>query len=810
MNESAAGAAPQPWLRFGGIVAALAICSVAQWYIAHKLRWSEANVALVAGALAAALLLGRPEESYAGVDATPARRPTAISMLGLIAAALGFIEFLWAIYLLSAAWIANFDRGAPLALLGVALCSAGLAVWDGRRRQQAGKVPMPLWELALFLAIVALAFFLRFYRYDYFPPDGVCAVEEPQSGQGAYTILYEHTRPWEFVFDRWLPIPFFLLMGRSMTALRLPFTLVSALTVIPLYLLLRQLVSRPAALFAAALFAMCRWHLMYARLAHAVFPTTLIVVLIFYLCVRVHRRGGLGAYVWIGFLTAYTMYAYAGYRGTPMFVAIFFALSLFLHWRARRGARDEPTRVATRQILTAELTGLTVAAVIFAGTVTPLALRLRDNPTYYFEAANRSLVNKSYYTDDVRAFIAQRLDRLGWTAKMFNHVGDGSESFNLPGVPQLDPFTGLLFTIALAYCVIWGRYRFQGFFALTFLVLLIMGTTFVQNFDIRRLQVIIPFIFILIAFLVDRLNQIAVAQFRNRGRVVFIGAWIVVGALALRDNYIVYVEKMMNDPRVRISFQTRYTVAIRYLHSLPSNAYMLFLTDALNFFDPSDYQWLRGDDVPGKATSDLLPLFNGRPGPWTGRDLRILIQDVYERNEIVGLIRQRFPTAQCAPWIHPDKPPYLEMTACKMPSDSTGDGFHGGIRARYFRDDQGDPFLERLEPALSYAFLPDDCQYPRALDKPLCRAEWEGTFQVPEDGAYQFMANVRQGELTVTVDDQVVPVLLQLKAGPHVARARARFHSIDEAGARLWWRPAGTEDWHLVPFATFDGAAPSS
>ena len=68
-------------------------------------------------------------------------------------------------------------------------------------------------------------------------------------------------------------------------------------------------------------------------------------------------------------------------------------------------------------------------------------------------------------------------------------------------------------------------------------------------------------------------------------------------ALAFADNYNVYVRGMMNDLTVRRTFQNVYTLPIRYLHTLPDNAYFLLVADQLNFFMPSDYEWWRGNRV---------------------------------------------------------------------------------------------------------------------------------------------------------------------------------------------------------------------
>ena len=131
--------------------------------------------------------------------------------------------------------------------------------------------------------------------------------------------------------------------------------------------------ARSRQLFATGMFAICRWHLIYARLAHAIFgPTLPLILTALYLCVRVHRYGGLSAYPWIGLLCGATLFAYAGYRGTTLFVGVFLLISLVWHWRAMRRAADDAQRFAARTALGVETVGLAfVALSVLAVARTP-------------------------------------------------------------------------------------------------------------------------------------------------------------------------------------------------------------------------------------------------------------------------------------------------------------------------------------------------------------------------------------------------------------------------------------------------------
>lgn len=816
--------APPSWVRFGLFLVALAVCGVAQWNIFQRTEWYWSTIALLGASVVAAVLAGRPrpflaEEAAPMLDASPRWRLQlgwGLSLLGGLAAVVGA-------YLLSYRWDTDFVAGFLAVVGGTAVLSSGLALVDAPWRKAVAR-PWPHWEKAAFLAIVALGLFLRFYQYDTYPPyDGICAIEEPQSGQGAIAIRAGQ-RPWEFLLDRWIVVPFMVYLGDTLTAIRIPFTIVSWLTILPLYLLLRELVSRPAALFGTFLFTISRWHLIYARHAHAVFGPTLPLILVaLWLCVRVYKRGGLAAYPWIGLLSAYTLYAYAGYRATTAFVGLFFLGSLLHHLREYRQAVIPSMRLAISRSARAQIAGLLLVVFGFLLLVVPLYHRLTKDPAYFLEAAVRATGEERYYGGDMQAMLQQRLERLRETASMFSHFGDGSSTFNIPGTPQLDPVSGTLLVLGLAYGILWFAYRGQGFFVLYFLVILGFGTVFTHNFDIRRLQGIIPLIFIVATYFIDRIGVLVRARLGRIAWVPLALAALGFGGVAFADNYRVYFKEMMHSTVVRTAFHTQYTIAIRYLHDMPDNGYLFLISDMDNFFMPSDYEWWRGDRLPGTTSHDLWPLFAGQEGPWRGRELHVVMQEpMYEAAELADLIERRFPDAECQPWRHPDGPLFVTFVACRVPSEPDGMTFTGGVRATYYRGNSETPLLQRREPVISYGFVPDVCHYPGVRHVAPCRAVWEGLWHVNEADEYQLLATVSSGDVKIWIDGKelrpastlppadagAMQVNLQLEQGPHAVRVEAQFSSLEGLGVRLRMRRNGESRWRLLEFA--DLAAPVS
>lgn len=793
---AASGARAAP--RLAILVLGLLVAAAAQAVLRQGVLSGPATAGVLAAALVVAWQLPVPARltEASARDRPLARARVSLQAAGYAVGSVGFAVAAVGAVALAADWHGSFDFFAPLVLAGMGLWGAGLALAD---RGGAQYVPARRWtaaEAVGFAGVVALGVFFRFHRYSEFPPaGGFCSVEEAFTGRTAAYILQGGRRPWEFLGDVWLPVPFFHYLGLSTTALRLPFTVVSALTVPALYFLLRELVSTRAALAGTALFAAARWHVIYGRHAHNIFATTSILVLLLYLCVRVHRRGGLAPYPWIGFLGGYTLYTYAGFRSAPLYVALFLLSSLAVHLRADRGKGWWNTALRRR------LAGLGLAGLAFGIAVAPLAGQLRENPTYLFEAAFRSTVVNPAFREGTFGEIAEKkLQQARMALELFNHTGDSSEVFNLPPTPMLDPVAGLLLVIGAGYCALRWRPRFQGCFLLITAAQFVLGAVAVGHLDVRRLASIIPLLFVLAAFAADGL----LSFFERRGKTwkrLFILLLVAALGVAVYDNYRVYFAGMMRSERVRYAFQTPYSTASKYLHGLPDGAYVLLVGNTLNFFDDNDYAWFRGDRIPGKVTCDLEPVLAVRPGPWSGKDTHLLILDPYEHEEISELMMRSLPGTHCAPWADADTPPWQRYTSCRLPAVAAPIPVVPTLLARYYRGEAAAPFLERRDRALSYALFPDECRLPLALDQPPCRAEYEGKFQILEAGLYELAAEAQGGTISLAVGGKVIGAdPIELQAGMHEVRGEARFNTLFEAGARLRLRQAGAEQWSLARF----------
>jgi hypothetical protein len=794
------------WLRSAACLLALCLMAYAQYRIRRDPNDVAGTLLLLVAAPVAALLLGRGDTPPA-VSAGPVsagRWASASSIVGMLA-------ILGGATLLSCNWVRWFLVGWAILLVGVCLLSVGLWGFDPpafTRRWRAG-------EIAALLAILALGTALRFYRYNDFPgPFSTHAIEEQQTGLGGYLIIAEGQRPWEFMLDHYLAaLAIWLSSDPTFTTIRIPFTVFSALTVLPVHLLLRQLVGVPAALAGTFLFSVSSWNILYSRCAHNIFFTNFIVIIVLGLLVHFARTRRLAVLPWAGLLSGYTLYTYAGYRGTSLFALIFLGLVLAGDGLRLARASDETVRRRMRRAVFGDLAGIAVLLFTAAAVFSPVFLQLRADkgqPYHYFEAAQRSLANKTYYTENRDALVRQRVERIRQAARIFMHTGDAALTFNAPGEPMLDPLTATCFVGGLFIVALFPRRGFNAFWLFMFLALMLGGTVFVQNLDVRRLQGITVFVVIFAALFLDRLW----AHVQSLPRTVFRwGVPIVVTVAAtgtLWWNYNVYFHKMADNRVVREAFHNPYTALIRYGHENRRHRYLLLLSVVHRFFDRSyyyrdHYSWLIDRTMHGQDVQELSELLPPSALPLERGPLTVLIQKPYEGEAIGRLLAAVYPGTHCSDFPEPDNPRLL-IVACDLPDHLTARAVTSNVEARYWLGPgpAGEPRLVRREPMIAYATLPPWCQIGPP-GPPVCYAEWSGSFNVAVEGEYRFVTESRGATtIEVSIDDLPIgPDARHLTAGPHRIRATAHLPRQDDVGARLSWVHNGVTE--VIPFYVVGG-----
>jgi uncharacterized membrane protein len=195
----------------------------------------------------------------------------------------------------------------------------------------------------LLLAIVLLASILRLAQLDSVPAglysgeaiNGSTALEVIRTGE--YRVYYREDNGREGLFVAVLTMVLRLIPLDEPWVLRLAPAAMGILTVPGLYLLGKELFSRPAGLFAAFFLASSFWHVVFSRIAfRAIFAPLLSVWAIYFLLVAL-RPGqpalrARGSAALAGLLFGLGFYTYIAYRVSPLLLLVF--VPLFWNQRA--------------------------------------------------------------------------------------------------------------------------------------------------------------------------------------------------------------------------------------------------------------------------------------------------------------------------------------------------------------------------------------------------------------------------------------------------------------------------------------------
>jgi 4-amino-4-deoxy-L-arabinose transferase-like glycosyltransferase len=154
----------------------------------------------------------------------------------------------------------------------------------------------------LIVLILLFALFLRVYKVNEFP-HGLNA-DEAAIGYNAYSLLqtgkdeFGHSWPINFQsFNDYKPglyfylvLPFVKVLGLNEWAVRLPSAILGGLTVLLVYLFVKDQFSKATALIAAALLAVSPWHLHFSRGGWETNAATFFIVLGFYLFFKALKK----------------------------------------------------------------------------------------------------------------------------------------------------------------------------------------------------------------------------------------------------------------------------------------------------------------------------------------------------------------------------------------------------------------------------------------------------------------------------------------------------------------------------------------
>lgn len=444
-----------------------------------------------------------------------------------------------AVLLSAVALVLFYNRTASTTVIGLwaeSLAVSVLVAWwlnQGRRPGRSGLT----WTMAdsvLLVGVVALAAFFRIWHLDYLP--GVVGDEAPHVEFAHKVLSGEVSTPFqEGYWGNSAMIDYFtaglMLLGfDDILALKLTGVVPGVLTVAFLFLLLRELLSRPAAAVGAGMLAVSSWDLVNSRFGYAWAVDALSVTAVLYFLVRGLRTGRhldfAVAGLWLGF--GLLMNRVAGV--TPVLVVVLGAY--FLWQKGWRRAWDFRWQA---------LILVLVAGLFFA----PRALYVfQEGPSKVLARQQEMfLFSKTAWADAKAHPMRQVAENTKDYLLMFNYHSGAHSRWNArPFHPALDVATGALVVLGLAYVLSRLRSWPSAVLLSTLLVMLIPGAISLaledQPTQFRAVGVV-PAVFGLAAVPVWLFWE---ALPQRRSRVALSLAALALLGFSAYDNYDAYFE----------------------------------------------------------------------------------------------------------------------------------------------------------------------------------------------------------------------------------------------------------------------------
>lgn len=462
--------------------------------------------------------------------------------------------------------------------------------------------------LAVVLLVAAAA---RLYRLDRVPP-GLWLDETDIAKQALDIVRGARPKPWHVAR---LEIPwlyhyyvagFYALLGPGYLTVKLPHVLISILTAGMLYLLARELLDEPYALFAALLWATMRWSINMSRWGHANAMALFWYVTVLWLLWRARQRSSWGYWLGAGVALGLSQYTYQAARSlVPL------TLLLLLYW----WVKDRPAGFGPRVGLLFLAFGLVYA---------PLAHTYIQQPRLFWERSKAISIFNPLFTRDPWAALR---GNVGKYLGMFFYVGDPNGRHNIPGYPVVDPITAGLMVVGLARML---RARTRDRHVLLFLWLgtfLLAGILTTEAPNTFRVYGMTPAL-----ALVAALGLQELAEHIPRSRVLLP---LLILPIAYWNLY-TYFQVQAEHPAVVAMFNVGPTRVGQYITTLPEDA-AIYLDRDFWAFSPIEVI------NPGRKLTRLKTPFH-IPPPDASRPV-VYILGNYGRL-LLPYLRQLYPEAQ--------------------------------------------------------------------------------------------------------------------------------------------------------------------
>lgn len=417
-------------------------------------------------------------------------------------------------------------------------CAASVLAWV-RQPRTGVEVRLP-WLAVAVVAIVVLSAFFHYYQLDGIPVEMTSDHAEKFLD---IQDLVDGQRPWFFPRNTGRePMQFYLAwlvaLVRGVDHLTLKIVTAGAGTLVSVacFFFARQFFGNAVGLATAFLVAIAKWEVGTARVGLRVPFAPLWSAITLWALFRVLRYGQRKDFLLLGLGLGFGLYGYTPFRAViPVYLALAIGLTLILRWRDGLEARLDLVRNS--------LLSVVVAAVVFL----PLARYMVDYPGSFWErSASRLTHDGAPVAHPVLVF----LGNLKNAALMFNWLGDVVWVNTVPLDPFLDPVTGALFALGVAYAIyrlVRAREWIYAYLLLALPVLTLASTLAIafpgENPSVFRALPAVPVVFLIAAIpLVVATRQIRALLGYPAGTAVAAAVVSLALALAVFLNYQSYFQ----------------------------------------------------------------------------------------------------------------------------------------------------------------------------------------------------------------------------------------------------------------------------
>ncbi len=630
------------------------------------------------------------------------------------------------------------------------------------------------WRIGLLLAIVALALFMRLWRFAELPFG--TWYDEAEAGLLALRILEDpNYRP---IFEGSINIPahylyliafFFHYIEVSTQSIRLVSVLMGVAMVGAAYLAGRELFGRGWGLVLAFIVAVARWSVNFSRIGMYNISTPFFELLAIGLLLRAFRRGRYADYALAGVTLGLGLCFYVAFQLFIGVVLLFWLLMTLLQ----------------RGFLRRTWSGMLLTVVVATLVVMPIATFAYTKPDVYFARTNKtSIFAEKAPAGTLPPAIQQFCDQLSpaWATRcqylpligentrkhllMFNASGDPNGRHNLPGEPMLDPWLATLLVLGLALSLV-RFWRPRALLLLLWFGIMLLGGILSLGFEAPQSLRAIgtqPAVYLLALVPLHALWR----AWRNSGGARYRGILIAPLVLLLLSigytNFNDYFYRQANDFAVWNAFSTPETLTANLLRDLDETTEPYVISyfhghPTLNFIARGTQPYRRLE------TTDHLPIAwptDKNVALITNADSRVIFEEA----------KHYYPNAHFEEFTPPAGGPTVLYYAYLTQNDLTS---VQGLNARYYANEDwsAEPVVARHERTVQ-------AEWPSQAPLPLpFSVEWEGVLDVSTYGMHQFFSQgpaqteLAIGERVVLSGTGAVNTALMLAEGKHTLRLRA-------------------------------------